>query len=414
MRAAAPVMAGAMLMCLAIGGIYVYRSQSVAADAALVEAEAQMQEAGELADRTTELERDLASEKRRVQQAEADAAEARKELAAANAKVASLTEELAAATAPAEAPGATDTGYPAFRPEGVAEALADVDWEVIATSMSNMPPLIDELAAALADGRPQNELPAETIGAIQRHNGPLVAAGMKLAQAKVAGEAVNSAFTHPGFMSNAMAATLDAVELPLSDEQRAALERITLDYSTRESRRLEAYDDSTYALEKFVDESALKGAYFAEVYRVLTDEQHDTIRPESVRGRTQLDIFGHSLLWSGRAGPLVVNGRDDLAGHVGRWIGRRAGIAEDLRPRAMELIEAWVADLPDAFIARQSDALVASGMMHVEHVEESGAHVLELLRTFDTELDLDDAGRTRLRAVPGTVVIYTAATSDDG
>ena len=45
-------------------------------------------------------------------------------------------------------------------------------------------------------------------------------------------------------------------------------------------------------------------------------------------------------------------------------------------------------------------------MLQVENVTSSAGHVLELLKTFDRELDLDDAQRKSLRAVPGSSVLY--------
>ncbi len=410
MRTAVTAAVGGATLLAALAGTLMWGAQSTADDEARAREDARAQVTVGLTDRTTELERELASEKRRTQQAERDATELRKAVEAATAELATATEQLA--TAEAEPPAGATRNYPAFRPAGLEEALAGIDWEVVATSMSNLPPLIDELAGALAEGRSKSELPPETIGAIQHHNGPILAVAMKLAQSGLAGTEVNSAFTHPGFMSNALAATLDALEMPLTADQRAALERITLDYSTRESQRLAAYDDSTYVIEKSLDESRLKRAYFTEVYSVLTDEQHNTLRPESVRGRTQLDLFGAGPLWTGRAGPVLVSDRDELAAKATRWVTRRGGIADDQQARAEELIGAWVADLPEPFIAWVPDALVNAGMLQVEHVEDSAARVVALLRTLDAELELDVDGRDRLRAVPGTIVVYSRPDSE--
>ncbi len=412
MRAATAAVVAAIVFA-ALAAMYAYQTHTAAADAVRTSDAARTREAAGLTDRTSDLERELASRNRRVQRAEGDAAALRRQLAAAKADLATATEQLAALTADAEPPVVANRRYPAFLPEGLEEALADIDWDVVGTSMSSMPPLISELAAALADGRAKSDLPAETIGAIQRHNGPILAAAMKLAQRDIAGKEVNSAFTHPGFVSNALAAALDALELPLTDEQQAALERITHDYSARETRRVAAYDDATYVLEEFVDESLLKHAYYAEVYRVLTKEQHDAIRPESVRGRTKLDIFGRGLVWTGRAGPVLSSDREELAAKVTEWVTRRGGIADDQREHAQEIVGAWAEDLPEAFVAWEPDALVKAGMLQAEHVEDSGARVLALLRTLDTELELDDAGHKRLRAVPGTVVVYMRPAPDD-
>ncbi len=421
MKSAAVALSGVVLVLTAVAGMFMYRSQNAAVTASRDQDVAQEAETAAGAPHTEELTRQLANETRRAKQAQSNEAQLQSKLDAAladmNAAIAEM-ETAKAALAEAEAsrePAATPmSGHPAFRPEGLEDAMTDIDWDVVATSMSKMPALIDELAAALAEGRKQTDLPPETIGAIQRYNGPLVAAAMKLAQSGVAGKAVNSAFTHPGFMSNAFAATLEALEMPLTAEQLKALERIATDFSARETQRAAGYDDSAYTIETFIDESRLKRAYFAEVYRVLTDVQHDAIRPESVRGRTQLDLFGAGPVWAGRAGPLLASDRDQLTAQATAWVNSRAGIAEDLQPRAAEVISGWVADLPEPFLAWAPDGLVKTGMLQIEHVEDSGTRVLALLRALDAELDLDDAGRARLRAVPGTIVIYIQPATDEG
>lgn len=357
------------------------------------------------------LETELANERRRAQRAESETAKMRT-------TIESVQEQLAAATAPVveEAPeGPVDwrevvkTSYPAYSPEGLGDALATVDWDVVAESMSNMPPLIAELATHLVEGKPMTELPAETVGSIQRYNGPLVTTAMRLSQKGVVGTDVNGAFSHPGFMSNALAATLLALDMPLGKAQSATLEKLTADYAAREARRAAGYGDDAYALEKIVDESRLKHDYFAEVYALLTAEQHDAVRPEAVRGRTQLDIFCESLVWSGKAGPMVYTDREDLARKVTGWASSRGRIPQHLHEQSGALVTQWVDRLPEDALRWEADGLVNMGMLHVENVTQSAGHVLALLKTFDRELDLDAEQRKSLRAVPGSIVLYRQA-----
>jgi len=371
----------------------------------------------ETRDEKERLETELAAEHRRTQRAEAEKAAALAETETLQEAVARLEKELAEAAAviAEHSPPVPDDwhevvkSFPAYSPEGLGDALATVDWDVVAESMSNMPPLIAELATHLAEGRPMNELPAETIGSIQRYNGPLLTTAMKLSQKGVAGSDVNGAFSHPGFMSNALAATLLALDMPLSKEQSTKLDRITADYSAREAKRVDGYDDDTYIVKRLVDESLLKHDFFAEVYKLLTDEQHVALRPEAVRGRLQLDIFCESLAWAGKAGPLVFDDREDLTNKAGSWVISRGAIPDAAQEQTRGLVAQWVDELPDEFLAWEADGLANMGMLHVEHTTDSAAHVLELLRTMDRELDLDAAQRARLRQVPGSIVPYRQA-----
>jgi hypothetical protein len=133
------------------------------------------------------------------------------------------------------------------------------------------------------------------------------------------------------------------------------------------------------------------------------------VRPEAVRGRTQLDIFCESLVWSGKAGPMVFDDREDLTRKVTGWATSRGRLPASQNEAVTALVAAWVNDLPDDALAWEADGLVNMGMLHVENVTASAGHVLRLLQTFDRELDLEDGTRQALRAVPGSIVLYRKA-----
>ncbi len=404
------MVAGGALIVMAVGAFISMRTHASAMSELREAGEQTVSTLDQSRTRIEELDAELAGERRRTRQAEL-------RVKALLAEVETTRDELEVAMAAAEQPDVEDvevpTGwrvavskYPAFKPEGMGDALADLDWEVVAESMSKMPALISQLAAHLAEGRPMTELPAETVGSIQRYNGPLVTTALKLSQKGVAGSDVNGAFSHPGFMSNALAATLLALDMPLDAAQTAKLDKLTADYSARETKRVAAYDDDTYVVERLVDESRLKHDYFQEMYALLSTAQHEAVRPESVRGRTQLDIFSESLAWAGKTGPLLFTDRADLTLKVNAWVTRRGGIDADNAERTRALVESWVSELPDELLAWEPDGLVKTGMLQVDHVTESAVAVLELLRTLDAQLDLDAGGRKGLRAVPGSLVFY--------
>ncbi len=301
-------------------------------------------------------------------------------------------------TFPAYATGPAD--------EQVAAALAAVKWEQVAESMSGMPPLIAELADFIQAGKPMTELPAESVATIQTLNAPLVTTAMGLMRAGVPGTGINGSFSHPGFMTNALAAALEALELPLSPDQAERLERLAADFTARERERVDGYGDQEYVVRQLLDESALKHDYFVATYRLLTGEQHEAVRPPAVRGRTQLDIFSESLMWAGRVGPLLFESREDLSHKVSDWVISRGGIRSSEHDAAKAIVADWVDALPEAAVSAEPDGLVRSGMLEVRHVMQSAGHVLALLETLSGELPLDDAGQARLRAVPGSIVLY--------
>src|SRR5437773_9396627 len=117
-----------------------------------------------------------------------------------------------------------------------------------------MAPLCDAIMKKMKAGE---DLPGEEIGKLQQHNGPLVAAAVKVMK-ELPGTGANGSFTHPAFMANAIAATLDAAGKPLTPEQATAVEALARQFSDEDARRLQGYDASAYALQKTYDEAELR------------------------------------------------------------------------------------------------------------------------------------------------------------
>lgn len=360
------------------------------------------------------IERELAETKRQVRRAEAAAKEAREEVVELTARLEKAETKLAELAPPEAESGPKDwrdlvAEYPAYTSEEVEEWLDGVDWVQVGTSMSNMPPLIEKLAKAIAEGEDLQNLPPETIGNIQKYNAPLVTTALTMSQKGLPGTGANGAFSHPAFMVNAMAAALEALEMPLSERQSGLVERLGVEYTRRDEQRRAAYGDETSDLVKLRDESLLRRAFFREAYDVLTEEQHLALRPEATRGRLQLDIFSESLIWTGRAGPLPATDRDNLAAKVSEWVARRGGLPPETYDRVREIVKDWVDALPASFVEVEPDTLTEGGMMHVDQVNAAAQHVSELQDTLLTSLTLDEDAAKRLRAIPGTVVPYRKA-----
>ena len=74
------------------------------------------------------------------------------------------------------------------------------------------------------------------------------------------------------------------------------------------------------------------------------------------------------------------------------------------------MIGEWVRLLPANLLERKMDGLDRAGMMDVRHVAACGRQLAELLKTLETELELDAEQVKRLRTVPGSPVPLFKAT----
>lgn len=402
-------------LCLVIGAGAMWFAKSGDADEAkaLEQTVSESEEALETATaEQSQLAEELRDLKARARVSERTLEETRKQLATAQAEL----ENARAAAAEAEPADRETTwrdrvaGYPAFTGSDLQGALEHVEWPTVAENMNAMVPLLESLADSMQKGE---DLPAEVVGKIQQHNGPLVTVAMTLDREQVPGTGPNGSFTHPAFMANAAAATLEARGLPLSKEQSAHLARLEVDFAKRDAARLAGYGDDVIQLRRIVDESKLKHGFFTDLFALLSDEQAEALSPAAVRGRTSIDLFNEGLLWAGRASPRAFRDDAELATAIQSQVITRFGLPEDMHDEARNIVASWAGGLPLSVLDREMDPLVRNGMMMSVHVTESADHFAQLFESLASGLTLDDATAARIRDFGQTIVTYRAA-ADDG
>lgn len=280
------------------------------------------------------------------------------------------------------------------------EHLATVNWTEVGGNVGAMAPLL----AQLMDGIEKGQSPSpEVVGSIQRHNGPLVTVAMKL-HGKLPGETVNGAFTHPSAVVNIIAATLESMGKPLTEKQVASLERIGRESDAEDKRRIEGYDESTLALRRMADESLLKGRMYDASMAVLTQEQHDMLRPEATRGRVTVDLFSASLVWVARTRPIPFKDRAQLAEILGDRISRSLELEGDAKARLVKTVDDWTAGLPDELLAREPDALWLKGLMPIDAIDLSAQHQVVLMERILSDVELSEQSADELRGHKGVFV----------
>jgi hypothetical protein len=318
-----------------------------------------------------------------------------------------LAAEAAAAAAVSPTPatptkaGATDAGARAILFQDFDPSLATTDWKSVGGNMSAMVPLLRELGIALLNGE---ELPPKVIGAIQQHNGPLVTAALSLGEKL--GTSPNGKFSHPAFMVNAIASTLDAAGKPLSDAQYASLQTMGQEFMGVEERRIAGYDEHTWELKKLIEELESKEKFFAGALGMLSDEQREALVPEETAGRAQVDIFSPALVLAGRINVDRFADAADLTEKGANWLRMALRLPESRNEDVKAVVQQWVAQVPTALMEDTGDALSRMHMVHYTTALAWGKAMLTLLRNAETALPFDDAMRTRAKQIPYITVLF--------
>lgn len=275
--------------------------------------------------------------------------------------------------------------------------LADVDWKSVGDNLSAMAPLCDDVMKKLNKG---GELPGEELGKIQQHNGPLVAAAVKVMR-ELPGTGANGSFTHPAFMVNAIAATLEAAGKALTQEEATALERIAREFSDEDAHRLQAYDASVYALQKTYDEADLRRRFVDAAFAALTEDQRNTLTPPSIKGMVGFDLFSDGLIWATvmRPMPFKEKDTDTLVNEVANALNTPLKLPKEQQDAARAVVAKWAQALP-ASLVTASDAPGSEYSQKVEDVREGAKQVIALLQRLVADLKLEGPSAEAARRWP--------------
>ena len=320
------------------------------------------------------------------------------ELTAARAELAFVHESMAGSRAAVRQALGSKAPQVSFAEFGV---LNDVDWSEVGEHLNAMAPLIGEMVAAAEAGQ---GLPPETTAKLGAHNAPLVGVALKV-MGKVPGTGANGSFTHPAFMVNAIASTLEAAGKPLSPEQATALERRAREFAAEDARRLGSYDATTFGIGQLIDEAALRRRFFEAAMGLLTDDQHATLRPPQVRGRASADLFSEGLLWATVVHPVTFGDRQHLAQGVAGAIVPTLKLADPERQAAArEIVAAWANELPGDLLTLGGDPSATTRGLRNDFLAAAAEQTHALLRRLVDDLRLEGEAADAARAWRAVIV----------
>lgn len=296
-----------------------------------------------------------------------------------------------------------------FQFENTGAALDTLDYDEAAESFVKLPGLIKELV----DGFRRGEQVPEVAGEIQRWNGPLVQAALKIHnEGKLGGTGINGAFTHPAAQVNFIHATLKEAGSPLSEDQETDLQKIGDRYVEEEAARQANVRDDAFQLETLIQECALKDRFYADVDRMLSQAQRDILHPEGVRGRVQLDLFSSGIVWAQVAGALPFSNADrtEIAKLVEARIATQLGGDATAIQVLRSLVPAFVNALDDEALQTPLTPGMAPIMgVPVAHVVTCAKAMLVMQKGLSDALPADHRLQAEIRGSGGVIVpLYRA------
>ncbi|MHC4959180.1 MAG: RNA polymerase sigma factor [Planctomycetota bacterium] len=331
---------------------------------------------------------------------QADYDTVRAELESTRAKYDAAQEQLQELTAPTKSAPAGTTGPDGgtrFHYEQFKGALDSVDWKLAAESATAMPPLLAQLADGLWKGKALRSM-GDVLGEIQRWNGPLMGATLRIQQAGVPGTGTNGVFTHPAVVVNLVHATLAKAGKPLTEAQVEELRLIGDRYVQRDAERLAAYPPDTIAMRKTFEETELKQSLFDAIDNLLTPAQRAVLHPESVRGYAALDLFSTGVIWAPLRRPVAFDTRDELIEKLTTLQLDTYGIDAGSRPVLRNLTADWVGKFSDAFLAVEHAYDTASPQpTETARVRECAKHLIALREGMIAQLPLSDRARQKVK-----------------
>ena len=233
---------------------------------------------------------------------------------------------------------------------------------------------------------------------LNEYNAPLVTAAVQAAERLgLELQAANTAFTHPAFQVNAIAAALDAAKLPLSEAQAQALGRIAGQFAAEDAQRLKSYDERAWELQKIIDESTLRDRFFDAAFAQLTQEQRDALVAPALKGRLQGDLFSAGLVWLAHAQVLPFSDVAGLVTSLERTALLHFELPDDKKAAIHDVVVEWANGLPPEVTGTVVDAMTQNGMVPVDRVLDAARRQIVLLQRATDAARLDETQAKKLR-----------------
>jgi hypothetical protein len=230
-----------------------------------------------------------------------------------------------------------------FGPWPEIEDIANADWDELGGAAGDMTPILVELEEAIRRGE---SLPQARLEELQQHNMKLVRHHLLLNEKLPTHAQVNGEFSHPISLANMLDAQLKQAGHPLTDVQRAAISAHGKTFDALWERAQQGYTDSTFRLEKIIEEVELKQWFNERMMSELTSEQRETAVPSQIAGYVGLDLYSPGLLFQASMMPVTERDEQELPDALKDRLEDAYGLATERLDAAEHLFTHWLQQYP--------------------------------------------------------------------
>ena len=227
------------------------------------------------------------------------------------------------------------------------DGLRDANWKEIGDVYSKMGAIVKERVKAVRDGREPDPEGQKQLGELNKMlQNHLVSFFNKLPT----NSGPNEQFTHPANLVNTLAGQLEAADLPLTENQIEQLGKLGDEYDKKWDALQRGYTDSTWTLEKILDESELKEWFHDEMFKVCTVQQKEAALPAEIDGIVGADFYSAGLFLNANMGmvnPVNVADTTEAKTRLREWVTARSGLSSETIDAADFLFDDWLNTLSD-------------------------------------------------------------------
>ena len=261
-----------------------------------------------------------------------------------------------------------------FGNHGELEELQTTDWKELGQALQSITPQIAAMGEAIRAGKPIDRDAMEKIG---RDNLKMIklAAALEGKLPTHAGNA-NGEYTHPVAQANMLAAHLEAVGDPLSDDQRLRLAELGEEYERRWKTLQQGYTDDTLRLQKILDETDLKVWFTERMFAVTTPQQKAKVVDPSIEGILQFDVYSPGLMLVLAVETIRVTDKDAVKANFKDWLAPKLDVGRELLEGIEYAFDEWRGKLP-----LEPVNTAQSRMVPIQHALQAGRAQLALLQT---------------------------------
>lgn len=316
------------------------------------------------------------------------------------ARIASVTDELEAErdkVAALNAPPAARKLPIAFGDFAELEGLAKADWPEAGEAVKEMNSLFLELLASLEKGEP---ISPEIQKKLQEENNKLVKVAAAVLGKIPTNTPINGEFSHPLVLSNLMGAVLEQLGQPLTEAQKKSIASLAGGYDESFEKMQQGYTEETAALEKVVDELALKQEHMKKIRSTLSPAQLEAAYPASLRDRMQFDVTSPGVSTVLSAQPKSYASAEVAREQFQTKLLKELGIGAELGASFKEPFDAWGEEISPLLAPRAANA----GPPHLDEAILAAQAEVRLLKKLLESPLLDDKTRAAILSMRGWIV----------